>query len=323
MKCKGESSITCSPALLLRLRTRGATRAVALGLSLGLGAGASAGTATVSSGDGGTSTFEYSADALRINAEAANSNSYVIVRDGSMYSVMDNDGQIMVIDAGSMMKGFSGFASQAAPSQLDSKVISLKDTGKNETVAGVKGDIYELLFEEKDGTERTEEVVLSKDKRAREFRDALFMMMSFAKDIASDEAMEQGRDMRKRLEKMNVGILRMGTEMTVTSISGEKVAASRFALPAEPMNLEGIGSMLSEMSKGMSTTQPAGDAAGSAEQPAKKKGGLFSSMMGALGDKTERQTDRAGAVVDDKVDEETNEAVDSAIGKALGKLFGD
>ena len=51
-------------------------------------------------------------------------------------------------------------------------------------------------------------------------------------------------------------------------------------------------------------------------EPAEEKG-LFSTMMGAFGDKADRQADRVGDSVDNEIDRETDEAVDKQIGKAF------
>lgn len=272
-----------------------------------------AGTATVSSGPGDTAIFEYAGDMLRINSDQPDS--YVVVRDGNLYAVSFNDGQPMVIDAGSMMKGMANMIPQVIESDLDARLISLKDTGKGETVAGISGDVYELTFEDENGAEQKETLVLSTDKRALEFRDALFNMMSFAAKIADTDQPPRDDDVSKRLMALDAGVLRYGSEMTVTEISGDPVPAQRFELPAEPLDMQGLGGLFGAMSQGSSG---AADSEGSAEE----QGGLFSSMMGALGGKVERQEDRAGDAVDQEIDEQTDEAVDNALGKAFGKLFG-
>jgi hypothetical protein len=250
---------------------------------------------------------------LRINSDQPDS--YVVVRDGNLYAVSFNDGQPMVIDAGSMMKGMANMIPQVIESDLDARLISLKDTGKDETVAGINGDVYELKIEDENGAEQTETLVLSDDKRALEFRDALFNMMSFAAKIAGTDKAPKEDDISKRLLAMDVGVLRYGSEMTVTEISGDPVPAQRFDLPAEPLDMQGLGGLFGAMGQGSS-------GAADAEDSAEEQGGLFSSMMGALGGKVERQEDRAGDAVDQEIDEQTDEAVDNALGKAFGKLFG-
>ncbi|MFT6050777.1 MAG: hypothetical protein ACI9B9_000415 [Halioglobus sp.] len=72
----------------------------------------------------------------------------------------------MVMDIGSAMKMLGSIvqtsmkSAQASPSSIE-KFISLEDTGDNETIAGIEGDVYELKFEDQDSTVQTESLVLS------------------------------------------------------------------------------------------------------------------------------------------------------------------
>jgi hypothetical protein len=284
------------------------------GLVIALGATAPvlAGTATITSKDGNSATFEYTDTMLRMGT--GDDSTYVVVRDGSLYTVSMQDGQAMVFDAGSMMRGLSGSFAQMAPSDLNQEFVSLDKTGRSETIAGIRGDVYELRFRDDKGREQSEEIVLSTDRRAREFRDAMYLMLDAFSDVASKEAMQQSKDIQSKLTDMDVGVLRYGSEMTLTAIDGDAVALARFELPAEPMDMQGLGNMLGSM--GAQGQAPADDASSG------EKKGLFSSMMGAIGNKADRQADRAGDSVEREIDEETDEQVDNAIGKAFGKLFG-
>ncbi|MFK7830686.1 MAG: hypothetical protein AB8B57_12995 [Congregibacter sp.] len=294
----------------------------ALTLSIGLAAGfaqsALAGKAVVTSAEGDESVFEYQRNKLRINT--VEDSNYAVIRDGGFYTVMQDNGRTMVIDAGSMMQAFGGMAQGANPGDLAVKVISLKKTRGTETIAGIKGDVYELKFEGESGDMQTEEIVLSDDRRVRELRDALFLMLETITKNTSMGDPENARDMLDRLEDLDSGVLRFGQDLLITSISGDRIDDARFELPAEPMNLQGLGDMLGGMNQqGSDQSGPAnsaGDAAGSGEA------GVFSSIMGALGSKAERQSDRVGGSVENEIDEETDAKVDNAIDKAFGKLFG-
>ena len=220
--------------------------AVAAGFaSLLVAVGTQAGSATIDAGDGSTATFEYRDDMLRIN-NSVDASSYAVVRDGSLYTVSLNNGQPMVIDAGAMMKGM-GAMDLPAPtttSDLDGTLISLEDTGRNETVAGIEGDVYQVRFEDASGMERSETLVLSTDKRVLEFNDAMLQMVSVAAELASTEVQEQGQDFQNRLQELNAGVLRFGDQMQIISLSGDPVPEERFALPAAPMDIRNLGSML-------------------------------------------------------------------------------
>jgi hypothetical protein len=271
-----------------------------------------AGKATVVSSEGQTMVFEYAGDDFMRMGQTADN--YMLVRDNNLYVVGNQDGQVMVFDASSMMRGFSGMLKQAAPSTTTNEFVSLEKTGRRESIAGITGEVY-LLTVIEDGKQRTDEAVMSDDPRAIEFRDALFVMARAATAALDDDgASKNSKELKARLEETGMGILRVGQDLKVTAISGEQIAAARFALPAEPMDMQGLGAMMGSMGESMPRDDSSSDG--------KKSGGFFSGIAGALSGKADRQTDRAADKVDDKVDEKTDDAVDNVLDKAFGKLFG-
>ncbi|EED30475.1 conserved hypothetical protein [gamma proteobacterium NOR5-3] len=275
-----------------------------------------AGSATMNSKEGGATVFEYRDQLLRIDIPGQE-NSYVILRDNTIYSVIQQDGNTIVMDAGSAMKSMGVNAAASVPSDINAEVVSLKKTGRTEVVAGIKGDVYELKFKDENGEAQSEELVLSDDARALEFRDALFQMLEIAATLTSNSAPENTQSMRAQLEGIDAGMLRFGSEFAVTTIDDRAIDPARFELPAEPMNLNGIGAMLGGLSQQAPT-----DVAEEQDADGDKKPGLFGSVMGAIGSKVNRQADRIGDSAEQEVDEETDEKVDSALDKAFGKLFG-
>jgi len=272
-----------------------------------LSTGAEAGKATVQSANGDSAMFEYAGKLLRMNMQEAGT--YMLMREGTMYIVNTEGDQPMVFNASSMMRGMAKNAAQFAPDNFSADFESLEDTGRDETVAGIRGDVYLMRYTDEDGKSQQQEVVLAKDKLAREFRDALLSMASMAEDIGGEQAREQNREFMQRLEKLNAGILRVGEDMRVTEISGEKIPAERFALPAEPMDMQGLGSML-----GAAMSQQSGE--GDTAQGQDEQGGLLSGMLGAFGKKPADADDEPAG-------EEDTEKEKKNPFKALGKLFGD
>jgi hypothetical protein len=282
-----------------------------VGASLVSALPALAGTATVTAGGEGQSmTFEYAdGNLLRMSTSE---DSYMLMRDNTLFIVANEGGEPMVFNASSMMRGFSGMIQQAAPAATTNEFVALKKTGRTETVAGITGDVYRLTMLE-EGKERTEEVVMSNDERAIEFRDALFVMArATMAALDNPESKANSEEMEAQLRKTGMGILRVGDEMAVSRISGETIAAARFDLPAEPMDMQSLGAMMGSMGQG--------DMQGDDDQ--KEAGGMFSGMMKALGGQGERQADRASEQVDEEVQEEADNAVDKALDKAFGKFFG-
>lgn len=207
-----------------------------------------AGTAVVTSSDGNESTFEYDSGLLRMSS--GSESAYAVIRDNTFYTVMRENGQAMVFDAGSMMRGMGKAAAQQLPTDINVNVLSLQKTGRSETVAGIPGEVYELRFKDENGKTQNEELVLSTDPRAKEFRDALFLMLNIAAKLVPGESVDSGRDIQQRLSKLDAGVLRYGQEMAISRIDDNKVDPARFELPAPPMNMQGLGDLFKGMTQG-------------------------------------------------------------------------
>ncbi len=227
---------------------------------------------------------------------------YLVHRDGKVYMVSGEPGQETVIDAGAAFQMMRGMMPDTQPNA--SRVNSMQNTGRKETVAGIVGEVWSVSYVDENGKTQQSEMVLSGDKRARELRNAMHgMSRAFLKLAGKNPA--DADVMVNELKQRGKGILRFGDDMTVTSISGQNVASSRFDLPAEPMampNMQGFG--------------------GGGSQASEKSGGGFS-LGGLFGKKAERQADRVENRTDSEVDEQTDKAVDKALDKAFGKLFGN
>ncbi len=268
------------------------------------GTGALAGAADVRTTDGGQMKFEYAGDdQLRVNLEQQDS--YMVLRDGQIYMVMKSDGQTMVVSLNQTMSMFGAQADAANPSTVEGKLLSLEPTGRSETVAGIKGEVYDVRFIDHEGKERSSDIVLAKDPRAVEFQRALFTMTS-SMARAAGEQVEGPEELQRRLTKMNMGTLRFGRDMWVTAITDRDIDPARFVLPAEPTDMSAIGAMF-----GGGQGQSGGDD--------DSGGNIFSSIFG---EKAERQKDRVENQTENEIDRQTDKAVDSTIEKAFDKLFG-
>lgn len=274
-----------------------------------------AGSATVESPNGERMVFEY-ADGNKLRLNTSQQDTYMLVRDNTLFAVSYNNGQPMVVNASTMMKGFADMAKmteQAAPAGATAEVVSIKATGRRETVAGIDGEIYEITTRE-EGENISQEVVMSSDARALEFRDALFTMVRASTEAMDEELRRNSEDFRNRLGDMNMGILRYGTEMKISAIDGNTVAASRFELPAKPIDMNDLGGLMGAFSGAAS--QSAGGA-GESQDAGGGVGGLFSGMMEKLGG-NENAAEREAE------EEASNPAAEAgeAAGRAFKKLFG-
>ncbi|MEM1401923.1 MAG: hypothetical protein AAGG55_01215 [Pseudomonadota bacterium] len=278
----------------------------------------SAGTATMQSADGEQIVWEYQEDAVRMNIDNAQ---WVVIRGGSFYLVSYEDGEAMVIDGGSMMRGFASMMPDVAPAGLQADVVSFEATGRSETIAGLRGDVYELRIRDEDGQETVEELVLSDSKEAKEFSEALILMAETVAQLAPDAEESSVDALSSRLRAMNAGVLRYGQEVLISSISSEKIADVRFELPAEPMDFGGLGGMMGGLPN---MEMPAEELEDGADQGSDDNGepGLTTSIMGIFGKKVDRQSDRVSSSMENEVDRKTDETVDKQVKKVFDKLFG-
>lgn len=267
-------------------------------IALGFAGAAQAGMASIQN-EGGISQLEYrGAQYLRMATDAEG---YMLHRDGRLYMVQGRPGQETVMDAGAMLGMFRG--AMPDPGPQPQRIESLKPTGASETVAGISGEVWSLRYVDDQGRQQQADLVLSKDARVRELSEAfngfsLTLMRLSGQDTAPLERMTA------ELKKTGRGMLRYGSEMKVTYLSGDAIASSRFDLPAEPMAMPDFSGL-----------------AGRGGQPAATNGGSAAGEY--VGEKAQRQQSRVEDRTEQEVDNATDRAVDKVLNKAFDKLFGN
>lgn len=277
-----------------------------------------AGSATMTSADGESVVWEYRDDAVRMNM--GSDSEYVLITDGQFYLVTNEDGEVMVIDGGALIRSFAAMVPEATPEGFNAELVDFKKTGRTEKVAGLEGDVYEVRTLDEKGEESVVEVVLSDAREAQEFSEAMISMAETVAELVGQDETPVADALSSRLEDMNLGLLRYGDEVAISAISSEPIAAARFVLPAEPMDFGGLDEMLGGMQGLELPSENADgtmDAASSDEAGAEKPTGL----MGFLKRKVDRQANRVTGTVENEVDRETDEAVDNQVRKVFGKLF--
>lgn len=159
---------------------------------------------------------------------------YMLMTGGKAYSVHKEGGKTRVMDMSSMMDMMRGMGrSQNKQQKFDfMKPGSIDDTGKTETVAGVEGEVYHMTWTDKDGKHREADMVLTDDDTVVEMTHAY--MNSIGAMFGDDKATHGFGD---ALPDDAQGVLRVGDQYLVKSISDDTPPASEFELPAEPMDL--------------------------------------------------------------------------------------
>lgn len=221
-----------------------ATRAAALLVALMPFGAWAAGTATLQSGGESNTMAWLDSNTIRFDMPSAEGG-YMLSRDGKTYMVNTNasGGMPPVMEIGGMVQGFAETMKDdedGGASPLAVRIDSVKATGKKQTVAGIQGDVYELTTTDGQGKSKTAEAVLTGDALATEMTAAYF---TFSKSMVGAENVDQ---FMRALPKGKRGLLRMGDDMVVQTISKNGPAASAFEVPAKPTNMADMMKQLME-----------------------------------------------------------------------------
>lgn len=178
-------------------------------------------------------------DAVRMDMKGQSS--YLLMRDGNVYSVSQSGGGAQVMELSVMMKMMQSMGRTAA--KVGNKnpfgsVDSVAATGATEAVAGIKGRVYNMTWTNSGGDRQSGDAVLTDDPLVVEMTRAYIGIM----DSMAGNGMS--RAFQKALPGKDQGLLRVGKQFRVKSIRRAAPSASTFALPAKPMDMQSLmGSM--------------------------------------------------------------------------------
>lgn len=181
-----------------------------------------------------------SEDVVRI--QTSGDGDYIVSRDGKAYLVSHEAGQPSVMDMAAMMKMMRSRGGGATSESMDGDVFgaleNVEPTGRAETVAGIRGDVYRVTATDGRGETRTDEWVLSDDPLVKEMTRAYYGSMKPMFGLSEEE--DPLARWEAKLPAGQTGVLRAGDQYRIISISSEEPAPSAFELPAPPMDLEGM-----------------------------------------------------------------------------------
>lgn len=174
-------------------------------------------------------------DTNTIRMDFGDSSHYLLMRDGKAYSVTQSEGETQVMDmAGmsAMIKAMSG--KNANNDNPFGRIDSTKATGASETIAGIKGQVYQMTWTDPDGSQQSGDAVLTNDPLVMEMTEAYLNAMG------SMIGAEYTRSYQDALPADERGLLQVGDQFQVESIEQADPPASTFELPAEPMDLQSL-----------------------------------------------------------------------------------
>lgn len=264
------------------------------------------GTAVMVSEDGKVKVEFTSSGMLRM--DDASGEGYMLMRDGKLYSVIEDGGSVMVFDIAAAIASVGSLGQQGGFWDAEMvELVAMKATGGSEEVDGLKGHIYEMTYRNRAGHQHTDTIVLTKDKTAALLTQASLTMASIL-IAATGESISPAFDkMADFTRDGGWGVLRQGESYRLTQVQDVAVDASRFVLPAEPMQIPSMESFM-----GAQAEEPV------VEETEEEK---QQRLAAYLESKAQRQEQRAKGKADRAVDRATDKAVDKVVDSVLGKLF--
>lgn len=203
------------------------------------------GTAVLEAGTGAnrvSTTIEFDDGNMRMSTAMPGFEGYMVMTETGIYMVTGMGGQPMVLDLGAMMSMMGGMAGEMMQSQgisLNSGIgqfIEMDETGREETVAGIAGQVYNLTYTNGSGTPQTEEVVLGRDATLRELTETLATWSRMMAAYLSVD-MNEYQGAMDDLLLAGDGILRLGSGYRLVSLDNAAPDAARFTLPAAPQQM--------------------------------------------------------------------------------------
>lgn len=177
-------------------------------------------------------------DAGAVRIDMPGHAAYSLVLDGTAYVVSQMDGEPMVLSL-SDMQGMGAAMGLDAPDggmaldpDLATAVTDIRPTGARETVAGLDGAVYEIVWTDGSGQSHTDEAVLSDDPRAVDLTRAFEAFGAARTDMADARA--------DAFATRGLGVLRYGDRFEVMELAAMDVPDERFVLPARPFDLRAL-----------------------------------------------------------------------------------
>ncbi|MBN2854815.1 MAG: hypothetical protein JXK51_01075 [Halothiobacillaceae bacterium] len=159
----------------------------------------------------------------------------ILLEHGALYAITQIGGMPIVanvadVDQMARALGHGGVFSGQIDKQLAKSISAFEATGRNETVAGIVGAVYQITWQDNQGKSHTDEAVLTKNATVVELSRALQNLSTAAHkgwDARSAEIIHKG-----------FGVLRYGKEYQLRSVSAQAPSASALALPAQSIDVQ-------------------------------------------------------------------------------------
>lgn len=155
---------------------------------------------------------------------------YMLLQGDSGYMITEAENQKIIMDIGMLAELAKQMTGEQQSMIGAASLEKLEATGKTETVAGIEGEIYDLVWTDNGGNSHEETIVLSNNTQARELLNAFH---SYQKALIGEPD-----PIAEALEELGMGMLRQGDSFLIVSVNDETPDASIFTLPEDGMTFE-------------------------------------------------------------------------------------
>ncbi len=182
----------------------------------------------------GTQTIQYvDKQHVRVDMTSAINQKTTMLKLGNKVYVITGK---VVQDVGQLAKLMAAMGKANKSSHKTPAPIKYKDTGKTETIAGIKGKVYRFVERGK-----RHEIVLGKDKG---LQSAVLGLIEISKAATSMMPEDNMKRMQQDAAIKNLAMLRLDNRVRLQSINTQSIPASTFKLPAEPQQMGGVGELM-------------------------------------------------------------------------------
>ncbi|MGM0632191.1 MAG: hypothetical protein ACQETO_03355 [Pseudomonadota bacterium] len=189
--------------------------------------------------DGESVTIEYRDDQnVRMRAPG---DSYLMRQNDEVYVIsrQGEDWQVLALsDFAAMMGGMANSGQESATETEES--YDFRDTGRTEVVAGIEGNVHEVIETDGWGDEEVAaEVVLTDHEGAVQAHRGMISIISAMGAMAGEQGLGDLMDTAYGGE--NRAVLRSNDDWRLVSLDEGRIPDNHFVLPAEPTTIPGFG----------------------------------------------------------------------------------
>ncbi|WP_417664307.1 hypothetical protein [Pseudidiomarina donghaiensis] len=147
-------------------------------------------------------------DLLRINDNSGQG--YMIMRDAKLYTVMQEAGQTMVFDL-SAMAAITGGNMEESSVWGDEvrEVLEISNTGSEETVAGIVGEVFTMRYVDSRGTTQSSTMVLTKNETVVAMSQSMHEMTKLLIQASNTKVDKSITEMEQHILGKGYGVLKL------------------------------------------------------------------------------------------------------------------